>query len=143
MIAKHAALISAAVIAGTSGPALSEALKVADAPFVATFLVKKKDDMSFDAFRAHQLHTHVPLALKLPGLRGYRLTFYPPNDGMRQAVDAIAQVTFADAAAYEAAMASPQGQRALADLPNMLDMDAVTVLTAGTGDQYAGELEPE
>lgn len=143
MIGKHVALLSAVLIAGSSGSALSEEMKVADAPFVATYLVKKKADMSFEAFKAYQLGTHVPLALSLPGLIDYSLIFFPPNGGTRQAVDAIAQVSFGSAAAYETAMASPEGQRALADLPNMLDMSAVTVLTAASGDIYAARMSAD
>lgn len=140
MTGKHVSLISAALIAGSSGLALSDESIVAETSFVATYLVKKKHDMSFEAFKAHQLETHAPLAMSLPGLIDYRLTFFPPSGETRQAVDAIAQVTFSSMADYEAAMASPEGQRALADLPNMLDMSAVTVLTAASGDVYTARI---
>lgn len=108
-------------------------------PFVVAYLVKKKEEMSYAAFRAYQLETHVPLALALPGLRDYRLTFFPPQQGQAQPFDALAQVTFTDAAAHEAAMASEQGQKALGDLANFLDMSAIAVLTSGTGDFIASE----
>lgn len=116
--------------------ALHREIHAADIPFIATYLVKMKEGMSFEAFKKHQLDTHARLALALPGLRDYRLILLPPRDGAPQPVDAIAQVTFGSAAAYEAAMSSPQGQQAMADLPNMLDMSAVMVLTAASGDVY-------
>ena len=140
MISRHAALLTAALVAASTGEALADAMRTDDAPFVATYLVKKKLGMSFEAFKSHQLNTHVPLALALPGLLDYRLTFFPPNGSDSQAVDAIAEVTFDSAGAYEAAMASEAGQRALADLPNMLDL---IVLTAASGDMYAAHIEPE
>lgn len=143
MFRTSVAVVSAALIAASSGAALSDAMKAKEAAFVAIYLVKKKPEMSFEAFRSYQLDTHVPLALSLPGLLDYRLTFFPPDGDTRQAVDAIAQVTFASQEAYQAAMTSPAGERALADLPNMLDMSAVTVLTASSGDDYAAQIKSE
>lgn len=109
-------------------------------PFVAAYLVKKKPGMSFEAFRTHQLETHVPLALALPGLIDYRLTFFSPIDGQSQPFDAMAQVTFESGAAHDAALASAQGQAALADLDSMLDMTALSVLLAGQGDFHTARL---
>lgn len=143
MIARKAALLTATLIATSSGGVLAESMQTADAPYVAAYLVKKKDGMSFADFKSHQLGTHVPLALSLPGLLDYRLTFFPPTPDGPQPVDAIAEVTFGNQHAYEAAMASEAGQRALADLPNMLDLNAVMVLTARTGDIYAAHIEPD
>lgn len=143
MIARHAALLTAALIATSTGEVLADAMRTADAPYVAAYLVKKKEGMSFEAFKAHQLDTHVPLALSLPGLLDYKLTFFPPNNGESQPVDAIAEVTFGNQHAYEAAMASEAGQRALADLPNMLDLNSVMVLTAKTGDIYAAHIDSD
>ena len=143
MIARNAALLTAALVAATGAEALAGSMQTADAPYVATYLVKKKNGMSFDAFRSHQLDTHVPLALSLPGLLAYRLTFFPPGHDGPQPVDAIAEVTFGSQHAYEAAMASEAGQRAMADLPNMLDLNSVMVLSAQTGDSYAARMEAE
>ena len=143
MIARHAALLTAALVAASPGAVIADAMRTSDAPYVAAYLVKKKDGMSFDAFKSYQLNTHVPLALSLPGLIDYRLTFFPPGHDGEQPVDAIAEVTFGSQHAYEAAMASEAGQKALADLPNMLDLTSVTVLTAKTGDMYAARIERE
>jgi len=140
---KKSAAHSAASNAGSSGLAIGEKLKISDVPFVATFLVKKKEGMSFEAFKSHELKTHAPLALSLPGLKDYRLVIIAPAGATPQTVDAIVQVVFDSPAAYEAAMASPEGQKALADLPNMLDMSAVTVLTATSENIYAARIEGE
>ena len=139
MIARSTVPVTAALTAGIPGAAPGEAVRVENAPFTATFLVKRKTGMSHDAFRAYQLDTHVPLALALPGLQTYRLSFLPPLDGTDQAADALVEVTFASADAYESAMASEEGQRALADLPNMLDMESMTILTGV--EHYVGGLD--
>ncbi len=136
MIEKTATLVSAAVLAATTPTANGQDLEAASGQFVATYLVRKKDSMSFDAFRKYQLETHATLALALPGLRHYRLTLLAPGENGRQAFDAIAQVSFDSAEAYQAAMASVAGGKALADLPNMLDMDAVVVLSSPSDDIY-------
>lgn len=97
-------------------------------PFVASYLVKAKDGMSFEEFRAYQLETHVPLALDLPGLKAYRLFMFPPIEGQPQPFHGMAQVTFESSEAHDAALASPEGQAALADLPKFQNMSALTVL---------------
>jgi len=106
--------------------------------FVAHYLVKKKSGMSDEAFRAHQIEVHVPLVLALPGLQDYRLKFFPPGPGGPQTYDAMATVTFESQAAHDAALASEAGQRALADLPNMVEPSATVVLGAGADDAFAG-----
>jgi len=98
----------------------------------AIYLVKRKAGMSFADFRRYQLEIHVPLASALPGLRRYTLDLFPPGDEADQPFDAAATVWFDDRAAHDAALASPEGQRALADLPNFLDMDAMKMLFGET-----------
>lgn len=137
------ALAIGLALAGTDIVIAEDAVKTTEdlkRPFVAAYLVKKKEDMTFAAFRKHQLETHAPLALSLPGLLDYRLTFFAPIDGKPQPFDAMAQVTFETAAAHDAALASEKGQAALADLGNMLDMTALAVLTAGPGDFHSADL---
>ena len=113
------------------------------AGFVATYLVEKRPDLSFEAFRAHQLDVHAPLVLALPGLRDYRVSFFAPTSEGPQPFDAMAQVYFDSAAAHAAALASEAGAQALADLPNYLDAAALLVLASGAGDRYvAGPLAP-
>lgn len=113
-------------------------LKDANQTFVAAYLVKRKSDMSYADFKTHQLETHAPLALALPGLLDYKLTFFPPVAGADQPFDAMAQVTFETSAAHDAALGSKAGQEALADLPLFLATDATRVLAASEGDQFVG-----
>lgn len=95
--------------------------------FKAVYLVKRKAGMTWDAYVAAQFD-HSSLAHALPGLRHYVLDFYPEVAGAPQPFDSAASVYFDDHAAHDAALASPEGQAALADLPRYLDTDATLVL---------------
>ncbi|MEL6237992.1 MAG: EthD family reductase [Pseudomonadota bacterium] len=106
--------------------------------FKAHFFVKRKASMSFEDFKRHQLDVHVPLALQLPGLIDYSLSFFEPVDGEDQAFDAMAIVTFESAEAQAAAMESDKGAAALADLPNYLDdPEEMVVLASAPGMTFA------
>lgn len=121
---------------GTSPTGDVTALRQLASGFAALFLVKRKPGMDFPQFRAHQFDVHAPLALALPGLLDYRLALFPPSEDGDEAFDAIVQLTFASADAYEAAMQSKSGQEALGDLPNMLDMDSVMLFTTGAENTF-------
>jgi len=109
-------------------------------PFVAHYLVKKKPGMTFEAFRSYETDVHAPLAMALPGLQTYRLTFFPPSEDGPQPYDAMASLTFDSEAAHDAALASDAGQRALADLPNVVDVSAMFRLSAGAQDVLVADL---
>jgi len=100
-------------------------------PFVARYLVRRKPGLSFEQYRRHQLEVHVPLALKLPGLLDYRIHFFEEHGGEPQPYDALVEVAFRSPEEMEAAMASPEGEAARADIPLCADPDALVVLTAG------------
>ena len=70
-------------------------------------------------FDAYYFDTHVPLAKTIPGLRSYEVT-HGDVMGMagKHAVYLVATLQFDSMAAIAAAMASPQGQAAAADLAN-------------------------
>ena len=108
--------------------------------FVAYYLVKKKPDMTYEAFRNYETDIHAPLATALPGLTDYRLIFFPPNEDSAQPFDAMARLTFDTRADHDAALGSEAGQTALADLPNVLDVSAMTMLGATEADAYTSVL---
>ena len=102
--------------------------------FKAIYLVKRRSDFSFEAFVRYQEQTHIPLAHALPGLRRYRLDYFPPMpDGTEQPFDAMASLWFDDKAAHDAALGSEPGQAALGDLPNFLQTDELVALFGHTG----------
>lgn len=73
-----------------------------------------------DAFVEYYRQVHLPLAEKLPGLVGWRFSteISPAPDGGAAPYFAVFEADFADAAALGAAMASPEGQAVVADVPN-------------------------
>jgi uncharacterized protein (TIGR02118 family) len=70
------------------------------------------------AFQDYYLNSHLAVAAKLPGLRSLRYSFDLAAADGPAPYFAIAEAEFDSAAAYEAAMASPEGQAVLADIPN-------------------------
>ena len=71
------------------------------------------------AFDDHYFNMHVPLAKKIPGLKGYEVT---RGDVMgatgKHGVYLVAILEFASMEAIGVAMASPEGQATAADLAN-------------------------
>lgn len=84
------------------------------------------------AFDTYYFGTHVPLAKKIPGLRGYEVT---RGDVMgmagKHAAYLIATLSFDSLAAIALAMASPEGQATAADLANFASA-GVDVMFADT-----------
>ncbi|OLL73660.1 putative ethyl tert-butyl ether degradation protein [Pseudonocardia sp. Ae168_Ps1] len=80
-----------------------------------TVLYHHPDDPK--AFDEYYDGTHTPLAKALPGLQ--RLTVSRPQpapDGAQPAYHLVATLEFADQAAFGAAMGSPEGEAAVADV---------------------------
>jgi uncharacterized protein (TIGR02118 family) len=71
------------------------------------------------AFDRHYDGVHAPLAAKMPGLRRFTVTRPGPDaHGNKPAYHLVAILEFDDEAALGAAMGSPEGQAAVADLAN-------------------------
>lgn len=85
--------------------------------FQLTVLYHQPDDTA--AFDSHYESTHAPLAAKIPGLRSYGVS-RPGRDaeGTAPAEHLVATLTFDDGAAFGAAVGSPEGQAAVADIDN-------------------------
>jgi uncharacterized protein (TIGR02118 family) len=109
-------------------------------------LLHKRADLGWDEFLRYWRETHRPLALRLPGLRGYVENHAPEVGHLPYGV---AELRFDDPGAFQAALASPEGRAALADLANFVDLDktgmtvVAEVLTwedpAGTDESPPGE----
>src|SRR4051812_48165712 len=86
--------------------------------FTVVFLVKKKASMSQEEFTRYWIDEHTPLTAKAPGVQQYRcypMTGYPDR---KPPFDAVAILSFADKAAHDLAMESPEFKAALADAAN-------------------------
>jgi uncharacterized protein (TIGR02118 family) len=79
-------------------------------------------------FRSYFVGTHLGLAAKLPGIKGYRYSFEVADGSETPQYFAVFEADFEDAEALNAALSSPQGQEALADLPNYATGGAVPLM---------------
>jgi uncharacterized protein (TIGR02118 family) len=77
-------------------------------------LLKRKEDMSLEAFRKWALEEHPPLGKKLPGIRHYRMSVIL-QDNPDLPYHAVSEFWFDDDAARQAAFATPQGKAAAED----------------------------
>ena len=77
-------------------------------------LMKRKEGMSYADFRNWALNEHPPFALKLPGLKGYRMNV-PREENKDSPYDAISEMWFDSAEARAAAMATDAGKAAGGD----------------------------
>lgn len=89
---------------------------------MAKLLVLYRKPSNPAAFNDYYFSTHVPLAKAIPGVTGYEVSegpvATPQGDSTCQL---IATLTFDSMGALQAALASPEGQRAAADLANFAD----------------------
>jgi uncharacterized protein (TIGR02118 family) len=94
-------------------------------------MFRKRSDLGMEEFRRYWKETHGPLAAKMPGLRKYVQdhVIADPSQADRP-YDAVAELWYESADAYQASMASPEGQVTLADAANFADMDSVRILLA-------------
>ena len=80
-----------------------------------------------DHFRSYYEDTHLPLAAKFPGLRGYRYSFDVAAGEGESPYYCVFEADFDDAAALSAARESPEGQAVRADVPNYATGGAVVL----------------
>jgi uncharacterized protein (TIGR02118 family) len=69
-------------------------------------------------FREYYVRTHLPLAAKMPGMLDWRYSLEVGSAPGESPYFAIFEADFADANAMKAALASPEGAAALADVAN-------------------------
>jgi uncharacterized protein (TIGR02118 family) len=101
--------------------------------FQLTALYNPPEDPA--AFDQHYDNVHADLAKKLPGLQRFTINRPGPDpDGNPPQFYFVAVLEWADENAFQQSIASPEGQAALADLPNFAGA-GMTMLT-GTVTQY-------
>ena len=82
-----------------------------------------------EAFNSYYTSTHVPLAKKMPGLRSYSVSSGPIVTPAGPAeYYLIAVLGFDSLTAIQLALASPEGQAAVADLANFATVGAEVLL---------------
>jgi uncharacterized protein (TIGR02118 family) len=92
-----------------------------------------------EAFRSYYLHTHLPLASALPGLRSLQYSFDLAGAEGPAPYFAVTEVEFDSADALDAALTSPAGQAVVADIPNYATGGAVMMDYSLHGTRAAGE----
>lgn len=87
------------------------------------FLVHRRPGMDFDDFSRYWREKHAPIGEALPGLRKYvqNHAAATPDDSPLP-YDGFAELWFDDMESLERALASPEGQAAIADTENFLDV---------------------
>lgn len=80
------------------------------------------------AFDRYYHKTHIPLAQKIPGLRSYQISNGPVQALAGIAPHLIAILHFDSFSDLNAALASPEGQAAAADLSNFASADATLLI---------------
>lgn len=88
------------------------------------------------AFETYYAETHVPLALKIPGLvRIEAAKVHPTPDGSRPPYYRSADLWFPDVQQLQSALGSPEGQTAVADLSNFATGGATSFTSDITASQ--------
>jgi uncharacterized protein (TIGR02118 family) len=102
-------------------------------------LHKRDHDLSWEEFGRYWREVHRPLAMALPGLRRYVKNHGPMAGAMPYG---IAELYFDSPASFQAALSSPRGEAALADLANVVDVErtGMTVVSeALTWSEFAAD----
>jgi uncharacterized protein (TIGR02118 family) len=91
--------------------------------------LRRRSDLSQEAFDRHLRDTYAPLAARMPGLRRLVVNrVLSDPSGMLPAWDAIAEDWFDGPEAMQAALASPEAQAVNADAPNFVDVSKLQFL---------------
>ena len=94
----------------------------------AIFMLYRRPDMSGDEFRDYWRNTHGPIVAKMPGLKKYVQNQALMTEEGEPPVAGIAEVYFDSVEDMQDALSSPEGEAALADLPNFTDAEKTTTV---------------
>lgn len=88
-------------------------------------------------FERHLVDVHLPIVARFPGLERFRCAFGLEEAGGASPFFAVVECEFADEQTMRAALASPAGQEAAADVPNYASA-GVTILTYAVARERLG-----
>lgn len=89
----------------------------------AIVLLQRRSGMSRDDFEQYMRETHLPLVVRVPGLRRLVLNrVLPDPDSPAPVYDAVAEDWFDDLQTMGKAFESAEGKAVVDDGPNFLDM---------------------
>ncbi len=85
-------------------------------------LVRRRPDLTHEAFADYWVDVHAPLAAAIPGMRGYRINIAgDPGDMPEAPYHGSAEIYFDDRASMVAGLASPENDIAAKDTDNFLE----------------------
>lgn len=91
-------------------------------------LMKRKDGLSFEAFRRWALDEHPRFGLDMPGLRHYRMNV-AIEDNPEAAYDCVSELWFDDVESFKAALNSEAGQAAGKDIAEHAAPNRIRLIT--------------
>lgn len=98
-------------------------------------LLPRRKEMDRQDFERYIRQTHLPLVVKMPGLRRLVVNWVLPDpSGAQPEYDAVAEDWFDDAEAMGAAFASLEGKAVADDAPHFLDMDRFRLMVTQEDD---------
>jgi len=95
---------------------------------MAQVLVLYNAPLDAAAFERYYNQTHIPIAKKIPGLRSYTISSGSVQALSGTAPHLVATLNFDSMADVNAALASPEGQAAAADLQNFASGGATLLI---------------
>jgi hypothetical protein len=84
---------------------------------------RRNPSLSFEAFKRVMQVEHAPLVARFPRLEGYRVRF--AVDATKSPWDVVVELRFSDHGAFELALASAEGQRALEHMRKVVDVSTI------------------
>ena len=93
-------------------------------------LLPRRPDMSGEQFRAYWTTTHAEVTAKVPGLRSYVQNVCLPDENGEPAYDGVAVLAFDDMAGMEKAMATPEWEAVMDDVPKFVDAGRIVIMIA-------------
>ena len=94
------------------------------------YLIHRQPELDAEEFSRYWRENHAPIAAKIPGLRRYvqnHSTAAP--DGSSPPYDGVAELWFDDMESLDRAMASPEGQVAVADAEKCMDFSRMETIS--------------
>lgn len=93
-------------------------------------LMPRRPDTSREQFREYWTTTHAEITAKIPGLRSYVQNMCVPDENGDPAYDGVAVLGFDDAESMNKALATPEWDAVLADVPKFVDDSRVVIMIA-------------
>jgi uncharacterized protein (TIGR02118 family) len=93
-------------------------------------LLPRRPDMSREQFREYWTTTHAEITAKVPGLRSYIQNICLPDENGEPAFDGVALLAFDDMEGIQKAVATPEWEAVMADVPKFVDTSRVVIVIA-------------